>query len=160
MRQLPNGDVEIYANLGKSMLFVITIITIPIYAFLLFAALVWHSVDIYFFLVTAAMLTFIFGISYLFVRKTDIPPFLIIHEDSLEYQTKYNVHFLPLQQFIGFTTTQHYGQVLILITKKFRKKYTTCLLCMLDEKEKTALFDVLQARGLTYFPPGSELPKK
>ena len=163
MKQLPNGDFNFYGSLNKSMLFCIIIISGPVLCFLAFAAVVWHTVDIFLVLVTIALLVFIFGVSYLLVRKMDIPPSIVVHNDSLEYRNKYGGHFLPLQQFAGFTTTPKRFlslQALIFITHNFHKKYTPCLLCLFSEDEKRALFDVLQAKGLTYFPPESKFTKK
>ena len=161
MEQHPNGDVSFYASMRKSFIFCVLFIMTPMLAFLFFVMFILRTADISFFFVAIGMCALIFGITYLGIRKTKMPPMMTVHQDSLEFYTKYGSSFTSLEGIIGFTITKGIlnAQMLVFITHDFKKKRTRCSLRFLDPEEKSAFLGVLQSKGLTFFPDISRIKK-
>lgn len=165
MEQLPNGDMKFYYN-GHKILPFYVLLSLPFFSIVIIPSFFMSTPErTIFLLVLGGFLIFTFGLSYLvwyFLCRKGVFSFTV-RENSLECRTPRDTSFISFQDKIGFTTPLWNDlnlQTLILITKDFKKKYTSCCIGFLDPQERILFFDVLQSKGLTYFSPGSDIIKE
>lgn len=168
---LPQDEsIYFYADARKSVYMGLALIAVPSFVILFFLSFFFFPLKdgIIFFWVCTGIFLFIFGISAICVyhelsHAKIRDPYITLYNDSLLLYNRYGPIIISLRNIIGFTTTKGRimgARALVLITKDFKKKYTRCWTGPLTSAETARFFGALQAKGLTYFPLGSDFLKK